>query len=389
MVRSDLLPEEEDPRRATEYGRIVRHRWIDLLIVLAAVAAALQIAFASDAEGAPDLPVGVAIVAAAAIELPLLARRRLPFAAPAGVWLLAAALSFADGRLVPFTVSASVVGLAASFQLGILRSARQSRAGLAIVLGAAAVVEYNDPTHTPGNLVFVPVLFGIAWVAGYALRERSEQAEAAEVRAALAAAEERARIGRELHDIVAHAVSVMVLQVGAIRHRLPESAERDALQGVEETGRMALAEMRRLLGAMRRGEEDLELAPQPGLNRLEALVEEVDRAGLPVRLRVDGEPVPLPHALDLSAYRIVQEGLTNALKHAHARQADVLVSYAPGELCIEVRDDGAGDRRNGDAGHGLIGVGERVKVYGGEMTAGGADGGGFVLRTRLPLGGKR
>src|SRR4051812_13340846 len=389
MVRSDLLPEEEDPRRATQYGRIVRHRWIDLLIVLAAVAAALQIAFASDAEGAPDLPVGVAIVAAAAIELPLLARRRLPFAAPAGVWMLAAALSFADGRLVPFTVSASVVGLAASFQLGILRSARQSRAGLAIVLGASAVVEYDDPTHTPGNLVFVPLLFGIAWVAGYALRERSEQAEAAEVRAALAAAEERARIGRELHDIVAHAVSVMVLQVGAIRHRLAESPERDALQGVEETGRMALAEMRRLLGAMRRGEEDLELAPQPGLNRLEALVEEVDRAGLPVRLRVDGEPVPLPHALDLSAYRIVQEGLTNALKHAHARQADVLVRYAPGELCIEVRDDGAGDRRNGDAGHGLIGVGERVKVYGGEMTAGGADGGGFVLRTRLPLGGKR
>src|SRR3954447_24667048 len=390
MVRSDLLPQEEEPRHANQYGRTVRHRWIDLLIVLAAIAAGVQIALAGDAEGAPDLPVGVAIIAAAAIELPLLARGRFPFGAAACVWLLAAALSFADGRLVPFTVSASVVGLAASFQLGILRSARQSRAGLTIVLGGAAIVEYNDPTHTAGNLVFVPVLFGIAWVAGYALRERSEQAEAAEVRAALAAAEERARIGRELHDIVAHAVSVMVLQVGAIRHRLPESADRDALQGVEETGRTALAEMRRLLGAMRRGEDDdLELAPQPGVSRLEALVEEVGRAGLPVRLRIDGEPVALPGGLDLSAYRIVQEGLTNALKHARAHHADVLLRYAPDELSIEVRDDGAGDRRNGDAGHGLVGVSERVKIYGGEMTAGGADGGGFVLRTRLPLRGVR
>jgi signal transduction histidine kinase len=367
----------------------VRQRWIDCLIVLAALAGALQIALGQGSESAPDLPVGIAMVAAAAIELPLLARRRLPFAAPAGVWLLAAALSFADGRLIPYTISASVVGLAAAFQLGHMRAGSQARAGLAIVVAGAAVVEYSDPTHTAADLVFVPALFVIAWVAGYALRERTVQVEEAELRAALAAAEERTRIGRELHDIVAHAVSVMVLQVGAIRHRLPESAERDALQGVEETGRMALAEMRRLLGAMRRGEEDLELAPQPGLNRLEALVEEVGRAGLPVRLRVDGEPVPLPHALDLSAYRIVQEGLTNALKHAHARQADVLVRYAPGELCIEVRDDGAGDRRNGDAGHGLIGVGERVKVYGGEMTAGSADGGGFVLRTRLPLGGER
>src|SRR4051812_36358411 len=148
MVRSDLLPEEEDPRRPTQYVQIVRHRWIDLLIVLAALAAALQIALGVDAEGAPGLPVGMAIVAAAAIELPLLARGRFPFGAAACVWLLAAALSFADGRLVPFTVSASVVGLAASFQLGILRSARQSRAGLAIVLGGAAIVEYNDPTHT-------------------------------------------------------------------------------------------------------------------------------------------------------------------------------------------------------------------------------------------------
>jgi signal transduction histidine kinase len=300
-----------------------------------------------------------------------------------------------------YTATPFIAGMAAAFLLGGLSDDTRARVGLAVVIGSALLIIENNPDRAPGDLVFTPVLFGIGWLAGFALRERAQRVEAAELRAAqaererettarIAVAEERARIARELHDIVAHAVSVMVLQVGAIRHRLPESADRDALQGVEETGRTALAEMRRLLGAMRRGEDDdLELAPQPGLSRLEALVEEVGRAGLPVRLRIDGEPVALPGGLDLSAYRIVQEGLTNALKHAHAHHADVLLRYAPDELSIEVRDDGAGDRRNGDAGHGLVGVSERVKIYGGEMTAGGADGGGFVLRTRLPLRGVR
>jgi signal transduction histidine kinase len=374
------------------YGRLVHRRWIDRVIVLVALEGAIEAALRRDSVLAG---VGVAV-----IVLPLLARERFPFGAAAAVWLLGAALSFADGRLVPDAFALTLAGMAAAFSLGHLRSAAQARAGLAIAIGGAAVIAYNEPGHATGDLILTPVLFAIAWVAGYALRERAEQAEAAELRATLAAAEERARIGRELHDIVAHAVSVMVLQVGAVRHRLPESSDRDALQGVEQTGRTAMAEMRRLVGAMRR-DDDVELAPQPGLDRLDALVDEVTRAGLPVRLRVDGTPVELPRALDLSAYRIVQEGLTNALKHAHAGHADVLVAYAPDALSIEVRDDGAGDRRNGlrqgipsradrrgaAGGHGLVGVGERVKLYGGEMSAGSMDGGGFVLRTRLPLGG--
>jgi signal transduction histidine kinase len=183
----------------------------------------------------------------------------------------------------------------------------------------------------------------------------------------------------------------MVLQVGAVRHNLPEGLEedRDALRNVEEAGRTALGEMRRLLGAMRSDGEDAELAPQPGLGRLDALADEVRRAGLPVRLHIDGEPFPLPHAIDLSAYRIVQEGLTNALKHARASQADVTVHYAPDELRIDVRDDGRGSSTGDGAGYGLVGIGERVKIYGGEMTAGPEAGGGFVLSTRLPLGGER
>jgi signal transduction histidine kinase len=206
--------------------------------------------------------------------------------------------------------------------------------------------------------------------------------------ARVAVAEERARIARELHDVVAHAVSVMVLHVGAVRHRLPAELadDRDALTAVERAGRTALAEMRRLLAAMRREGDGVEFTPQPGLDGLSSLLEEVGRAGLPVELHVDGEPVPLPRGVDLSAYRIVQEGLTNALKHARTSTADVTVRYGLDELQIEVRDDGVGSATSDALGHGLVGVRERVKIYGGEMSAGTANGGGFVLSTRLPLG---
>jgi signal transduction histidine kinase len=145
--------------------------------------------------------------------------------------------------------------------------------------------------------------------------------------------------------------------------------------------------MRRLLGAMRRDGDGLELTPQPGLDGLDSLLDEIGRAGLPVELHVDGERFPLPRAIDLSAYRIVQEGLTNALKHAHASNADVTLRYAPDELQIEVRDDGDGNGKSDAPGYGLVGVRERVKIYGGEMSAGAATGGGFVLSTRLPISG--
>jgi signal transduction histidine kinase len=383
------------PLFARRYG-------VDALIVVAAVAGMLGVALRRDDPDAPTAPLLFSVLAIPAIVLPLLGRRRFPFAAPAFVWILGPALSFVDGRLIPFTPSISAVGLAAAFLLGNLRNAVEAWLGLTVVLGGTAIIVYNGPNHTPAEFFFVPLFFGIGWLAGYALRERAEQAEAAEVRATqaerereaaarIAVAEERARIARELHDIVAHAVSVMVLQVGAVRHKLPdELAEgREALEGVEKAGRTALAEMRRLLAAIRPDGDDAELAPQPGLDRLDSLLEEVGRAGLPVRLHVDGEPFPLPRALDLSAYRIVQEGLTNALKHARAANADVTLRYRPEELEIEVRDDGIGTATSDGLGHGLVGVRERVKIYGGEMSAGTAAGGGFVLSTHLPLGGER
>ena len=307
-------------------------------------------------------------------------------------------ITLVDGTLIPYVDSLSVVGLAAAFLLGNLRDGKQAWLGLALVVGALLIVVYAIPGEQSANLyIFLTLRYVAAWIAGYALRERSEQAEAAEVRAAraerereaaarVAVAEERSRIARELHDVVAHAVSVMVLQVGAVRHKLPDSMaeDRDALTGVERAGRTALTEMRRLLAAMRPDGDEAEFVPQPGLDRLNALLAETGRAGLPVQLRLEGEPYPLPRGLDLSAYRIVQEGLTNVLKHAHASDADVIVRYRPGEVEIEVRDNGDGVVTSDGLGHGLVGIRERVKIYGGEMSAR-AEPQGFVLSTRLPV----
>jgi signal transduction histidine kinase len=384
----------------TRVWRFARSYWLDVLIALAAVESTLEVALRHDPQLEPHTTPWFAAPATAVVVLALLGRRRFPFAAPASVWLLAAPLSFVDGRLIPFTAAAFGAGIAAAFLLGNLRDAFRARLGLAIVLGGAAIVIANDPNHAGGEVVSTPLLFAIGWLAGFAIRGRAEQVQAAEVRAAqaerereaaarVAVAEERARIARELHDIVAHAVSVMVLQVGAVRHRLADAPaeDRQALEDVERTGRTALTEMRRLLGAMRRDGDDLALAPQPGLGNLGVLLEQVGQAGLPARLHVDGEPYALPDALDLSAYRIVQEGLTNALKHAHASEVEVTLRYGFDELEIEVRDNGDGAAPSDDGhGHGLVGVRERVKIYGGEMTADTSDG-GFVLRTRLPLRG--
>jgi signal transduction histidine kinase len=373
---------------------VARKYWFELAIALLAIVGLLELAV----RDAPDPTLWFAVAAVAVLVLAVLARRRFPFAAPTAYWLLAAAISFVDGLLIPSMQGLFPIGMAVAFLLGNLRHALKAGIGLAVVLGAAAVIVYKIPGHSTAELVFVPLEFGISWLAGYALRERAEQAEAAEVRATqaererdaaarVAVAEERARIARELHDIVAHAVSVMVLQVGAVRHKLPDvqAEDRDALKGVEQAGRTALAEMRRLLGAMRSDGDGLELAPQPGLDGLDSLLEDVGRAGLPVRLHVNGDTFPLPRAIDLSAYRIVQEGLTNALKHARASHADVTVRYRPDELEVEVVDDGAGAATSDGLGHGLVGIRERVKIYGGEMNAGTAPAGGFILSARLPL----
>lgn len=380
------------------FGYLARRHGFDALIVILSVAAMLEVIIRYPAD-APQELLWFEVTAIGIIILPLFARQRFPFGAPVAYWLLATGVSFIDGRLIPMTTSIFVLTMAVAFVLGNAPKVQQARLGLVMVLAGAAVVVNNLPTHTPGQLVFVPLLFGICWFGGFALRKRGQDATAAELRAEqaerqreasarVAVAEERARIARELHDIVAHAVSVMVLQTGAVRHRLPDhlTEEKDALVEVEETGRRALSEMRHLLGALRRDGEAAELGPQPGLAALDELLEEVRHAGLPVTLQVRGEPVELPGPIDLAAYRIAQEGLTNALKHARASQAAVTVQYRPTEVEVEVRDDGVGPQESDGLGHGLVGTSERVKIYGGELRAGRGANGGFVLNARLPLG---
>jgi signal transduction histidine kinase len=378
---------------------VAREYWFELLIALMAIAGMLELVIGRDSPGAPSTTLWFTVPAVGVLVAPLFLRRRFPFAGPAGYFVLAAALSYIDPLLVPFIGSLGVVGLAAAFMLGYLRNSLQAVLGLVLILGSLVIIVYKIPgAQTVGDFIFVPLRFAVALVAGYAVRVRSEQAEAAEVRAdraerdreaaaRIAVAEERARIARELHDIVAHAVSVMVLQVGAVRHKLPDTVAdgRDALRSVEQAGRTALTEMRRLLAAMRSEGDEAELVPQPGLEALDLLLQDINRAGLRVQLQVDGEPFPLPRGIDLSAYRILQEGLTNALKHARASNANVSVRYRPDELQLEVRDNGTGSSTSDGLGHGLVGIRERVKLYGGDMTAGRASEGGFVLSTRLPF----
>jgi signal transduction histidine kinase len=371
---------------------------LDAVIVLLALAAALGIFGRNDTYRPSGVQFPLEVAAVVVMILILLLRRRAPFVVPATTWLWSAALSFIDGRLIVGQAPVSISGMIAAVLLGNLRVERKARVGLAVVVVSAACIAYNDPAHTKGNLFFIPVLFAVGWLIGFALHERTERIEVAEQRAEraererasaarVAVAEERARIARELHDVVAHAVSVMVLQVGAVRHRMTDDdqEDRDALWNVEQAGRTALAEMRRLLDAMRREGDRLELTPRPGFEQVQQLLDDVRAAGLDARLEITGDRVDLPPGLDLSAYRIVQEGLTNALKHANAERAWIKVGYGADHLDLEIRDDGRGPIASDGLGHGLVGIGERVKIFGGTMTTGHVDGGGFALRVRLPL----
>ena len=206
-----------------------------------------------------------------------------------------------------------------------------------------------------------------------------------------AVAEERQRIARELHDVVAHSVSVMTVQAGAVRRLLLPEQEREriALEAVEATGREALTEMRRLVGLLRQQGAMPEFAPQPSMRAVDVLVGTVREAGLPVELAVEGEPTELPPGVDLSAYRVIQEALTNALKYAGPANAWVTVRWKERELELEVANDGRSEPGGDGGGHGLDGLRERVALVGGSIESGPRNGGGFVVKAHLPLEGGR
>jgi signal transduction histidine kinase len=318
-------------------------------------------------------------------------RRRRPLAAGSTVLIVNALLGFADGYGT--SLATGVAWMCGLYAIAVWTDRTRFLAGVGVLVAANWIpyaIAGGDAKST-GIFTWAPILAMV--LARGAVRGHQLQAEALAARAELlererdlraheAVAEERARIARELHDLVAHNVSVMVVQAAAandVFETQPQRA-REALRDIERTGRSALTELRRLLGRVRQ----TDFAPQPGLSGLESLVDGVRAAGLPVTLRVEGSLDDLPTGLDLSAYRIVQEALTNAIKHAGASAAEVRVRRTADEVELEVVDDGAGPSGNG-RGQGLIGMRERASLLGGEVEAGPKPGGGFRVRAKLPL----
>jgi signal transduction histidine kinase len=267
--------------------------------------------------------------------------------------------------------------------------------GIAFALFALGIV--LDKGLVVADIAYAWLLTGGAWLAGRAVASRTVRAELFEQRAALAeqqaqwqataaVAEERLRIAREMHDVLSHSVSVMTLHVSGVRRLLrPEQVEeRAVLETVERTGRESLAEMHRMLGVLRTA-EDGERVPAPGLDRVPELLDAARRAGLQAELTIGGSSRPLPPGVDLAAYRIVQEAVTNVLRHADARRLDCAIDY--GDACVELHvvDDGRGTPAPGPGGHGLVGMRERAALYGGSVDAGPQAVGGFAVHAVLPL----
>ena len=326
-------------------------------------------------------------------------RRRFPLGAPTACFALLVGFATVSNQAGNDLSFPFFCALAAMAIFGASEERRVAYAGIPISFVALAWVVHRFHNGL-SSIPWIGAFFLAAWLAGFILNARSRQTEELRERAARlelereakareAVADERARIARELHDVVGHSVSVMTVQASGVRRLLREDQEREreALLVVEQTGREALAEMRKLVGVLRRPEEAPALAPQPSLKHLEKLVEQVRESGLDVDLKVEGEEANLPASVDLAGYRLVQEGLTNTLKHAQAKHAEVLVRYGSDEVEVTVADDGNGKGGGEGSGHGLVGLRERIAVAGGELESGPRANGGFQIRARIPMNG--
>jgi signal transduction histidine kinase len=354
---------------------------VDVVLVLA-LAAGYVGGAAHNHEWTGGVPLAALQVA------PLLWRRRYPRTVLTAVTATWIAYIWAIGGIPPIATAVAIYTVAANLpRTDALRVA-------AIAVGASTVAPLAHGGWNRALSDLIP--FVAAWVIGdnlgtrraytRALEERAERLEREqESERARAVAEEQARIARELHDVIAHTVSVMVVQAAAandVFDARPERA-REALRAIEASGRTALSELRRLLGVVRGDGADY--APPPGLDRLDELVAQVRAAGLAVAVSVEGAPRQLPAGVDLSAYRVVQEALTNTLKHAEATRADVALRYRDDALDVEVRDDGDATANGDGPGHGLIGMRERVTAFGGSLETGPLNTGGFRVSARFPL----
>jgi signal transduction histidine kinase len=355
-----------------------------LLAVVLTIAIELEIWLSSNQ---PHHKVAIAI-AGPLLTGAIAFRRRYPFLVGTG----AALWGVVTSTFFPANLATVLIAWPCCvYALAVWTPPRRFAVGLGLYVGAV-LVSLPFGVHTAAaSIQFLVISTVVILLVRRVIRDRERRADIAERERDLAAreavVEERARIARELHDAIAHNVSMMVVQAGAERRVLDDEdgSTRDVLATIEQIGRGALTEMRRLVGMLRSDRED-PLAPQPGLDDLPTLVTQVREAGLPVDLHVEGERRELPVGIELSAFRIVQEALTNALKHAGDARASVHVRYGPDSLELEIVDDGAGGpSRAASGGHGLVGMRERVALYGGRLDAGRRASGGFTVRALLPI----
>jgi signal transduction histidine kinase len=382
--------------------RALDQRLVDALIALA-FAGLIALQFVSSDHPGSE-PNAVNLVGGLLLALPLAWRRRAPMAMICAFVAAGFANEALGGGLFSFPAPGDadgtppfgslVTAVVAFYSLGAHAGERESAVGVAIgTAGFWAMVIVSGQVDF-GSFFFSTALAVAPWLVGRNARARSLRLAAAQreqaQRTRLAVSDERARIARELHDVVAHSVGVIVVQAEGARRvfeRDPDRA-REALDSIEQTARTALADMRRSLGVLRRESGKAELEPQPGIDDLGELLERARGGGLAVELAVEGEPTPLPQGVDLSAYRIVQEALTNAIKHAGPVRTQVTVRYGERQLELEVADDGPGPSPNGaesKTGHGLAGMRERVAAHGGALQTGAGPQGGFLVRASLPL----
>jgi signal transduction histidine kinase len=373
----------------------LRSALVDVLVALPFVVVGQLTAWGVIADGGTPFHGSHAANAAIAGALDglVVLRRRAPLVA------LAAMLPLGIAQTLVAQASAFFSGFVAVALMIYSISAREPRrwsiaATAYALVGLFAIIVLAPDLRLTNELPFSGPIILLTWALGRYLRTRDQRARAAESHAASLEAtsarvleQERARIARELHDVIAHSVSVMVVQAGAARTQLTGDAVpvREALLAIERSGRQALEEMRRLLGMLRQDQHDTELLPQPGLASVHSLLDQVRATGLAVELTVDGAPLPLPPGVDLSAYRILQEALTNTVKHAQASAARVRLAYRANRVDLEIEDDGTGSQAGGGDGHGLVGMRERVELYGGAFAAGPRTGGGYRVRASLPL----
>jgi signal transduction histidine kinase len=356
-----------------------------------AVLVGLAVLSAWLADPATDHRPLLATLFAVAASAPLLVRRRWPFAALAALVALAFGAPPANGALtLPLLVILYTIGSTRSWQATV--------AAAAIAVGANMIYQGTEDVISPVLYCAVVGALGL-YVGGRrtsmeALRERAERLDRErELLAERAVAEERVRIAQELHDVVAHNVSLIVVQAQALGATVPDERVTQATTGIADLGRQAMSEMHRTLKLLRANEDQAaRRGPQPGLRDLEELLERARAAGVRVQLAVEGEPRPLSQSVDLSAYRIVQEALTNVVKHAGRADTTVTLGYRPDALELTITDHGdaalnANARGPNAGGHGLVGMRERAALFGGTLTAGPCEDHGFEVRGRLPYGG--